>query len=416
MRLLHTADWHLGHGLHDHPRTHEHRAFLAWLLGVLARERVDALLIAGDVFDVANPPTAALWDWYGFLAQAQAARPGLQIVVVGGNHDSPARLDVTNALLPSAVRVVGGLPRRPDGTPDLDRLLVPLGGDPERPDAWCLAVPFLRPSDLPTVDGAGKDPLIEGVRALYRDVVEAAKARRSNGQPIIAMGHCYMTGTALSELSERRILGGNQHALPVDLFADDLAYVALGHLHLAQTVGGHEHVRYSGSPIPLSFAEIGYRHQVSLVDLDGTGPARVTSIPVPRAVEVLRVPTDRARPLEEVLPALRALADHTGALDDPTRPLLEVRVLCDKPQPRLRQEIEAAAEGKRPRLLRIALEAAGNGQALGDGRVRHTLRDVTPLDVFRKRYEQAHGGEPTPELVAAFSDLLDEVERRDGVA
>ena len=77
MRLLHTADWHLGHTLHDHPRTHEHRAFLDWLLGVLGRERVDALLVAGDVFDVANPPTSALSDWYAFVAQAQAVRPHL---------------------------------------------------------------------------------------------------------------------------------------------------------------------------------------------------------------------------------------------------------------------------------------------------------------------------------------------------
>jgi exonuclease SbcD len=246
---------------------------------------------------------------------------------------------------------------------------------------------------------------------VYRSVVEAARARRGKGQPIVALGHCYMTGTSLSELSERRILGGNQHALPVDLFEDDLAYVALGHLHLAQKVGGREHVRYSGSPIPLSFAEIGYRHQVCLVDLDGTGPARVTSLPVPRAVDVLRIPGDAARPLEEVVAALRALPDQAGPLDDPTRPLVEVRVLCDRPQPHLRREIEAAAAGKRPRVLRIAQEAAGSGKALGDDAPASTLRDVAPVDVFLKRYAQAHEGEPPADLLAAFHDLLDAVGR-----
>src|SRR5690606_38813120 len=102
-------------------------------------------------------------------------------------------------------------------------------------------------------------------------------------------GHCYMTGTRLSELSERRILGGNQHALPVDLFPDDVAYVALGHLHLAQRVGA-DHVRYAGSPIPLSFGERHYPHQVLLVDLRGERVAGIEPLRVPRSVDLLRVP------------------------------------------------------------------------------------------------------------------------------
>ncbi|MFO0932148.1 MAG: exonuclease SbcCD subunit D C-terminal domain-containing protein [Planctomycetota bacterium] len=415
MRLLHTSDWHLGHALHDHPRTHEHARFLAWLLRTIADERVDALIVAGDVFDVANPSTEALGAFYEVLARARAAHPRLGIVIVGGNHDSPARLDATNPLLDHlGVRVVGGLPRRADDTLDTDRLVAPLHDARGEVAAWCVAMPFLRPADLPPVEGEGIDPLIEGVRRRYAEALDAARTRRAPGQAIVATGHAYLTGTRLSELSERRILGGNQHALPVDVFPDDVAYVALGHLHLAQVVGGRETVRYSGSPLPLSFAERGYPHQVVLVDLEGERVTAIRPVRVPRAVDLLVVPEDRARPLAEVLDLVRALPAREGPEDDPTRPLLEVRVRCDRPEPHLRRDVEAAAAGRRPRLLRIALETTGDGRALADGAPAPRLRDVTPREVFLRKYAAEHRGEPSPALVAAFDELVSAVLRGEG--
>lgn len=412
MRLLHTSDWHLGHALHDHPRTHEHAHFLAWLLDTLAAERVDALIVAGDVFDVANPSTEALDAFYDVVARARHAHPRLDVVVVGGNHDSPARLDVTNPLLDRlGVRVVGGLPRRAGGALDLDRLVVPLHDARGEVAAWCVAMPFLRPADLPAVTGDGLDPLIEGVRRRYAEALDAARARRRPGQAIVATGHAYLTGTRLSELSERRILGGNQHALPVDVFPDDVAYAALGHLHLAQAVGGRPHVRYSGSPIPLSFAERGYPHQVVVVNLDGERLADVRPLRVPRAVDLLVVPEDGPGPLPDVLARLRALPAREGPEDDPTRPLLEVRVRCERPEPHLRREVEAAVAGRRPRLLRIALETAGDGQALADAAPTARLRDLTPDEVFRRRWASEHDGEPPAALSAAFHELLGAVLR-----
>ncbi|MCC7139246.1 MAG: exonuclease SbcCD subunit D C-terminal domain-containing protein [Planctomycetes bacterium] len=409
MRLIHTADWHLGHVLHDHPRTFEHERFLAWLLDLVESERADALVVAGDVFDVANPPTSALDAWFGFLASSRARFPRLELVVVGGNHDSPSRLDVTNPLLAAfRIHVVGGLPRRPDRSLDLDRLVVPLEADGRRA-AWCVAMPFLRPSDLPVVAPAA-DPLVEGVRAVYAEALEAVRARRRAGEPVVALGHCYMTGTRLSELSERRILGGNQHALPVDVFPDDLAYAALGHLHLAQAVGGRETVRYSGSPIPLSFSETDYRHQVCVVDLtpDST---RVRSVPVPRAVPLLRLPEGGAAPLPDVRERLRALPALDGPESDPRRPLLEVRVRCDRPEPNLRREVEEALAGRAPRLLRIGVELPGDARALAEAAPGATLRDLSPEHVLRLRWARDHEGEPPAELLAAFSELVESVSR-----
>jgi exonuclease SbcD len=414
MRIVHTADWHLGHLLHDWPRRHEHRRFLAWLLDRLEEEKADALIVAGDVFETANPPVDAQRDFYEFLRDAQARCPRLTILVVAGNHDSAARLEATDPLLDARrVRIVGGVPFA-GGLPDADRLVVPLPGADGRPAAWCVAVPFLRAVDLPPVAGAGEpggpDPIVEGARALYAAAVAAARARRSPGQPLVAVGHGYLVGGRVSDLSERRVFRGNQSALPAEVFPDDLAYVALGHLHLAQTVGGREHVRYAGSPIPLAFDERAYPHQVCVADLDGPGPARVRPLRVPRFVDLLRVPEEPA-PLAAALEAVRALPARRRDASDPERPLLEVRVLVDAPQPRLTEQVAQAAADRDARLLRVEACAAARGPALADAEAGRGLRDLLPEEVLRRRWARDHEGEPPPEVLACFHDLLDAVAR-----
>ena len=151
MRLLHTSDWHLGHTLYDTSREAEHTAFLDWLLDTLEAQKVDALLVAGDIFDTANPSAEAQASWYQFVARARRRCPRLDIVVIGGNHDSAARLDAPDPLFAALdVRVVGGLPRA-QGVVDLERLLVPLRDAQGEVGAWVAAVPYLRPADLPLI-------------------------------------------------------------------------------------------------------------------------------------------------------------------------------------------------------------------------------------------------------------------------
>jgi exonuclease SbcD len=392
-------------------REREHRAFLAWLLDALQSERVDALVITGDVFDAANPPASALQAFYGFVRDARSRLPSLEIVVIGGNHDSAARLDAPAPVLEAFdVRVVGGLRRDESGAIDLDRLLVPLTDAAGNTAAWVAAVPFLRPADLPPMQGEG-DPLIEGARAVYAEVIDAARERLEENTALIATGHLYMVGTAISELSERRILGGNQHALPVDIFPDDVAFAALGHLHKAQRVGGREHVRYAGSPIPLSLGEADYRHQVLIADFEGAALTEIRSLVIPRTVDIVRVPRRGAAPLGEVLALLETL--EAANVSEPTdaRPFLEVRVELDEPQPNLRRAIEVAVADKRPRLLKVVAEYTGTGYALAEAKAPGTeLKDLDPEEVFVQRYRRDHEGEPPTELVAAFHELLEQVE------
>jgi exonuclease SbcD len=408
MRLIHTSDWHLGHTLHELPRRHEHAAFLGWLLDTIEREGADALLVAGDIFDTANPSAEAQADYYDFLARARARFPALNLVVIGGNHDSAARLDAADPLLRALhVRVVGGLPRGVGRALELERLLVPLTESDGRVAAWVAAVPFLRPADLPALELPDADLLVEGVRRIYAEVLDAAGARRLPSQAIVAMGHCYMTGTALSELSERRILGGNQHALPVDVFPEDVAYVALGHLHLAQRVGGRDDVRYSGSPIPLSFGEAHYRHQICVVDLEGERLGAVRSVPIPRAVDLLRLPAGGPGTLSELLAALEGIPKREEYQPFESLPYLEASVLLEKPEPGLRAMLETALEGRAARLARIVSHRTGTGETLAEAAGASSLRDLQPEEVFRLKYRRDHRSEPSPELLAAFHELVD---------
>ncbi|MES3026004.1 MAG: exonuclease SbcCD subunit D C-terminal domain-containing protein [Pseudomonadota bacterium] len=408
MRLLHTSDWHLGQTLHNFERGYEHQCFLDWLLDTIVAEQADALLVAGDVFDNANPSAAAQKQLYRFLQQARQRAPGLDIVIIAGNHDSPGRIEAPAPLLEShGTAVIGHVLRDGAGQIDLERMLVPLHDASGAVRAWCLAVPFLRPGDVPRAgeDGAAPaDQYLNGIALLYQQAYALAAARRTPGQAIVAMGHCHMVDGQASLESERRIVIGGTEALPAAVFDPGLAYVALGHLHLAQRVGQREQVRYCGSPLPLSFAEVGYRHQVLRVDLAGDGAAAVTALPVPRAVELLRVPA-RPAPLEQVLAELAALAPAPLPLH--AQPLLEVRVLLDAPEPGLRARIEAALEGKPVRLAKIEPTRSQQGEAGGAPAMSlDQLAQLQPDDIFRRLYQQRFGGEAPADQLSAFAELM----------
>ncbi|MEO7495449.1 MAG: exonuclease SbcCD subunit D C-terminal domain-containing protein [Massilia sp.] len=410
MRLLHTSDWHLGQTLHNYERTYEHQCFLDWLLDTIVSEQADALLIAGDVFDNANPSAAAHKQFYRFLQQARARAPQLDIVVIAGNHDSPGRIEAPAPLLEAhGTSVIGHVLRLADGTPDLARMLVPLHGKDGSVQAWCLAVPFLRPGDLPRVtladgEAAPADPYASGIALLYQQAFAQALAGRAAGQAIVAMGHCHMVGGEASLDSERRIVIGGTESLSAAMFDPAIAYAALGHLHLAQRVGQQEHIRYSGSPLPLSFSEVGYRHQVLRVDLHEGAARAVTPLPVPRAVELLRVPAQPA-PLEEALAALAALA--LPALPQHAQPYLEVRILLEAPEPGLRARIESAIDGKPVRLAKIELTRRHQGGSPEEDALSlDQLAQLQPDDIFRRLYLQRFGEDAPMEQQSAFAELM----------
>lgn len=404
MRFLHTSDWHLGQTLHNFDRCHEHEEFLSWLIESLVANEVDALLIAGDIFDNANPSATSQRQFYSFLQQAKQRLPHLNIVIIAGNHDSPGRLEAPRPLLEGLnVAVVGHVRRRDDGEVDLDQLMIPLRRRDNSVAAWCLAVPFLRPGDVPRVDDAG-DPYQAGVALLYQRLLQNARSRRTPGQAIIALGHCHMLGGEASEESERRIVMGNAEALSDAIFDDSVAYAALGHLHKAQRIGKRKHVRYCGSPLPMSFAEIDYAHQVLCIDLEGETVRHVNELRVPRAVDLLRIPRSPAS-VSDVLCALEALESPLPT-ELHRQPYLQVRVRLDGPEPGLRARIEAALEGKHVRLAKIETTFSRRDPQTHVPVPEEELDRVEPEAIFKRLYLGKYGAEAPDDQLAAFGELL----------
>jgi exonuclease SbcD len=396
MRLLHTSDWHLGHTLKDVSREHEHAAFLAWLRETCTREAPDVVVVTGDVFDSATPPASAEKLWFEWLAGVRRARPGMDIVAIAGNHDSPQRLGAASSLLRElGVHVVGGLPRCADGALDLDRILVPVAGGA----GLVAAVPFLRPVD---VDPSCDDPLA----AIYGEVLEEARRRRTPDQALIALGHLYLAGADPSLVSERRIAIGGQESASARMFPPDVDYVALGHMHRAQRVG-RDSIRYAGAPIALALDEASYRHQVAIVDFEGGRVREIRTVPVPQAIAIVRI----AGTLDEVLAAIGALPEQIEG--DRARPYLDVEVALDRPEPRLRTRIEQALETKRPRLVQLRVATTGDGAVLAERVHARRLAELDPRDVFLQLWARGHAEPPSAAVIGAFDRLLADV-RGDG--
>ena len=411
LKVLHTADWHLGHTLHGVSRQVEHSQFLTWLLAQLLNQAIDALLICGDIFDSANPPASAQTQLYDFLVQAKRQQPRLTIILIGGNHDSAQRLDAPASLLHTLdVHVIGGLPRLPTGEIAWDRLCIPLCDATGDIAAWCGAMPFLRNADVSVYGADAAEPLITGVRNLYAQLIAQLTCHASPEQSLLLTGHCYMVGGQLSELSERKILGGHQHALPVDIFPSHLDYVALGHLHRPQAVGHHAHIRYSGSPIPLSFDETHYPHQVLLVQLNAHQPAHVSALPVPRCVQLIRVPNGQDyASLAQVLALLNALA-LDRQLATFYQPFVELRILLTKPEPNLHADIDAAISKLPLRVLKRSIAFLGQGNNLSELVAEQHLEELQPVTVFQRCYFQQYAQEPPAELTQLFCELLETVQ------
>lgn len=392
MRIIHTADWHLGQTFFEYDRKGEHTLFLAWLREQAKAHEVDVLLVAGDVFDTPNPSAESQRQFYTFLKDVTAENPTLQIIIVAGNHDSAARLEAPNPLLEAMNVTVRGVVRRTeDGEIDFDHLIVPLdkGGH-------CLAVPYLRQGDYPE-----SATYVEGVQTMYRELFERVPDK---SKPIIAMGHLQATGSEISQndRAERTIIGGLECISP-ETFDIKIAYTALGHLHRAQRVSGRENVRYAGAPLPMSFAEKNNKQGITLVII--ADKPEIERIEFDAPVKLLSIPP---LSLAAVLSEIEQLPN--GEVCE-TSPFLEIKVLITEPEPSLRVQIEKALEGKAVRLARVEAKMCGNESE------QHTisyeeLQKITPLDMATDIFKRKYGGDAMPVAMKGLLEtVIREVER-----
>lgn len=399
MRILHTSDWHIGRSLYRKRRHEEMRKFLTWLEEVIAQEGVDALLVAGDVFDSATPSNESQELYYRFL-QRIACSSCRHVVITAGNHDSPTFLDAPARLLGLLnIHVVGG-------AKEPSEEVLTLRDEDGRSEAIVCAVPYLRDRDVRAAR-AGEDfqerqrALVEGIAAHYAAVLEIARERREEGIPLFLMGHLFATGGAVLEGDGvRELYVGALVQLEAGLFPSDVSYTALGHLHVPQAVAGRETVRYSGSPLPMSFGEAHQQKSVCLADVEGSSTS-VRLLPVPRFQRLERVRGDwntiQARLLElrfagdpvwlEVSYEGREPAgDLWGRLRSCLEDCPDLELLCVRDEAKVRR-------------------AAGPFMEMG----RAGLESLSPLDVF-ERLLDVHEVEHREDLRLTYQEALSSVQ------
>lgn len=401
MRILHTSDWHLGSSLDGVSRDEDHALFLGWLKTAIERERVDVLVVAGDVFDQAHPSAEAQRLFFAFLRAI--SQSGLRkVVIVGGNHDSPSRLDAPRTVLDALeVHVVGGLSA---DEASWERCICPIPGESGGVEAVVLAVPFVHEFRLGVRTGLAGGPEIRAAftaafKDRYRRLLDEARARH-DGAPAIATGHLTCDGYEKDDFPIDIHMVGSIGGLPAEIFDERLQYVALGHIHRSYRVG-NSRAYYSGTPLALGLKEAKTARTVRLVELSSEVEAAAT-------VSTLEVPSFRK--IVELTGAPDDVASRLRALtwDTELPPIVYARALVTRYSSSVEETLRSAvrAHGQRaPRLVelrQVTLQAAEVQRELVQV---ISLKELCPEEVFLRLCQDQQ--EPAdPALMNAFRSLL----------
>ncbi len=398
LKILHTSDWHLARTLYGRKRYQEFEAFLCWLAETIDQERVDVLLVAGDVFDTSTPSNRAQELYYRFLCHVANSTCG-HVVVIAGNHDSPSFLNAPKELLKALnVHVIGSVTENRE-----DEVLL-LRNQDGFPELIVCAVPYLRDRDIRVAE-AGESiedkqcKLIEGIRSHYADVAALAEQIRAEidaNVPIVAMGHLFTAGgQTVDGDGVRELYVGSLAHVTAGIFPENLNYLALGHLHIPQKVNGSEIMRYSGSPLPMGFGEAKQQKSVCLIEFHSTtADVRLIDVPVFQKLERIKGDWDKIsnRILELSTTGSQAWLEivYDG-----------IDVIGD-----LRERLEAAITDTEMEILRIRNNRIIN-RVLDQIHDEETLDDLDVNDVF-ERCLAVHEvpEEQRPELLRAYHETL----------
>jgi exonuclease SbcD len=418
MKIIHTSDWHLGQYFMGKSRQSEHQQFLSWLIDTAKSQEAEAIIVAGDIFDTGSPPSYARELYNQFIVNLQST--GIHLIILGGNHDSVATLGESKELLACLnTHVI------PGALADINDQVITLNDSSGKPQLIICAIPFLRPRDImQSVAGQSgtqkQQNLQQAISEHYQSIYLKAQEKQLIIQkesglnlPIVATGHL-TTVDAKSSESVREIYIGSLDAFPSSAFppAD---YIALGHIHRAQKVGGKAHIRYCGSPIPLSFDELNNDKTVVLVEFDTSGFVEATSITVPRFQAMHLIKGDLKTIEEEIKRLAKHYSDNEKTIKQ--QAWLDIEVSTQDYLNDLQQRIQSLVEDMPLEVLLLRRSRVQRLQSI-DSQIKQTLQELTPKDVFEKRLsvENWDGDElqdKKQRLCTIFDEVLNSLESRD---
>lgn len=398
MKILHTSDWHIGKHLHKYDLSEDLDLFFKWLIQYIKSERIDVLLVSGDIFDQANPSQAAYKQYYDLLREL--IKLDCKIILTGGNHDSPSVLNAPAQLLKAFnISVIGG------ATENLSEMFVKVEKTSE--ELIVAAIPFLKDRDIrKSAEGETYATKIEQIKSGLRTYFSNVNIHYSENHAdkiFILMGHLYVHGSVVSE-SERDIQIGNQAGVEASMFGDIAHYVALGHIHKPQVISGQKNIHYCGSPIPLSFSEKEDCKQINVISTENNTIVNVEIVPIPKHRNLVTFEGS----LQEVEQKLNNYSEKTTLTS-----LAEIIVNEERESLERRQAFESLINTRlnsNIEIVKSRLNFTNKIRGASDAfDVGTDVADVTPMQMFEKKLELQSGLENTTELKNAFREILEEL-------
>lgn len=409
MRIIHTSDWHLGQYFFTKTRAQEHQQFLDWLLAQIREQQVDAVIVAGDIFDTGSPPSYARELYNRFVVAIRDTQ--CQLIILGGNHDSVATLNESKSLLACLnTTVIANVHTENPQAPII------LYQKNHTPGALLCAIPYLRPRDMinsksgqsgADKQGALKEAIADYYQRQYQAALDLRKQLNVN-IPIIATGHLTTIGASVSD-SVREIYIGTLEAFNATLFPP-FDYIALGHIHRPQRVNKSGHIRYSGSPIPLSFDESAQQKSVCLIDFEQDKLAEMTLLAIPE-FQLLRTLSGS---LQEIATQLEKLATQYNEMD--TTIWLDIEVSTQDYLSDIQTRIQELTQSPLFEVI-VLRRARKQRQALMQNE-KETLTELTVYDVFERRLaqHQFETEEDKTRLTTLFKQAVEMAEQEDNNA
>lgn len=402
MKIVHTADWHIGKILHNQDLHEDIHLFFDWLLQYIKEENIDVLLVSGDIFDLANPANRDIRSYYQMLYKLSMTKT--KIIITGGNHDSVSHLDAPSHLLDVLdIVVIGG------GRDNREEMIIPCEGKNGNLNCVVLAVPFLRDKDLRTTMKASEmntksEVISEAIKKYYDELVELTIQKYGTNIPIIAMGHLFMQGSITSD-SEREIHVGNLEGLQSDVIHPKIDYMALGHIHKPQTIGNKSNIRYCGSPVFLDFSEREYEKRIIVLEIENRKITTIKPVTIPKSRELRKI----AGTLSEVESALSSYRNEY-----PLPAFLEIEVVEEKKDILKIQALDnliSDVVGEEFKILKHRISFQENRIATSTFQDEaKTIQELSPLEVFKlKLTEYTENETINDDLIDIYMQLLEEI-------
>ncbi|MBE7696669.1 exonuclease SbcCD subunit D C-terminal domain-containing protein [Tenacibaculum finnmarkense] len=400
MKILHTADWHLGHRLHEHSQLEEQTLFLAWIENHISNEKIDLLLISGDIFDTSSPSNQSLTMYYNFLVKLQKTSCK-NIIITGGNHDSPGTLNAPKELLNAlSIKVVG------KATEKISDEVFEININDEK--VLIGAVPYLRDGDIRrAVAGESFDDLTDKYKKAlinhYQEIAIESEKINSSNAPVIAMGHLFATGGSVSD-SEQNIYVGTLGHIGAQDFPIYFDYVALGHLHRPQIVGENDKIRYSGSPNILSFSELTYDKKIIVLEISANKISNIDDVIVPNFREFYKLKGS----MDDCIAKFPSIISNSYQL----KPWVEI--VLDQDNTIQTDELKIASEAHDFEILKITLKnqrkIKGIEELLADAT---SIKELVPTEVFKLKCEEMDFDlDQNQQVWDAFNEVLQAVKNQ----